>query len=69
MLHMLQIRSAHGHDQVLHVLQNLNVCTTGFIFVFILNVGSEKKLLIHVEKTNKIGTTNIVNHHHVWYDL
>ena len=50
MLHMLQFRSTHGYDQVLHVLQNLNVCITGFIFVFILNVGSENKLLIHVEK-------------------
>ena len=35
---MLQIRSTHNYDKVLHVLQNLNVCITGFIFLFILNV-------------------------------
>ena len=36
MLCMLQIRSTHNY--VLHVLQNLNVRITSFIFVFILNV-------------------------------
>ena len=35
---MLQIRSTYDYDKVSNVLQNLNVCITGFIFVFILNV-------------------------------
>ena len=38
MLCILQIRSTYDYDKVLNVLQNLNVCITGFIFVFILNV-------------------------------
>ena len=38
MLCMLQIRSTYDYDKVSNVLQNLNVCITGFIFVFILNV-------------------------------
>ena len=35
---MLQIRSADDYDKALHALHNLNVCMTGFIFLFILNV-------------------------------
>ena len=29
---------ARSYDKVLHVLQNLNVCITDFIFIFILTV-------------------------------
>ena len=71
MLCMLQIRSTHNYDKVLHMLQNLNVRITSFISCLFemygtFYCGSENKLVSDKFRgKNKIGTANIVNHHHV----